>query len=152
MTLMHKKWHHSHLRLSLPVTQSTSEPLLQGELPPKEPRHGNLRSPWSRRDSATTTTASFGEILTVLQHSKLCISIPSCAFILFLSWLSPASAWRTPGPTALLSVEIELLMHRNRWDFFCVCLNFFPCSLLPLEESLGFQGKCNSPLFKVVFN
>lgn len=129
MTLMHKEWHHAHLRLSLTVTQSTSEPQLQEKLPPKEPRHGNPKSPRSHTDSAAVTAATTASFRKSYWCSNTLNSpfLSILCFILFLSWLSPASAWRTGGPTAPLSTEIELLMHRNRWDF-SVCLNFFKLS------------------------
>lgn len=148
---MHKKWHHAHLRLSLPVAQSTSEPQLQGKLPPKEPRHRNLKSPRSHRDSATAAMASFGEILMMLQHSKLCISIPSWAVFCSSAGLVLPQPGEAQGQQLCYPRRSSCSCTGTAGIFLCLP-KFFSSSLLPLEESLGFQGKCNSPWFKVVFH
>lgn len=87
------------------------------------------------------------EILTMLQQSKLCISVPSCA----LSCFSAGLVLPQPGEP-----QGQQLHYPRRSSCSCtgttgifLCLpKFFPSSLLPLEESLGFQGKCNLPYLK----
>lgn len=119
--------------------------------PTQGAKAGNLKSPRGFCRSYCSKHGVVWEILMMLQHSKLCISIPSCALFCFSAGLVLPQPGEPQGQQLHYPWRSSCSCTGTAGIFLCLP-KFFPSSLLPLEEFLGFQGKCNSPLLKVVFN